>query len=46
MFLKGLSLKLQETLATVDDTFSFEQFVNKATRTSDNLYRVNLNSKP
>jgi hypothetical protein len=45
MFLKGLNTKLQETLATVDDTLSFEQFVNKATRTSDNLYRVNLNNK-
>jgi hypothetical protein len=45
MFLKGLNAKLQETLATVDDNLSFEQFVNKATRTSDNLYRVNLNSK-
>jgi hypothetical protein len=45
MFLKGLNPKLQETLATVDDSLSFEQFVNKATRTSDNLYRVTLNNK-
>jgi hypothetical protein len=45
MFLKGLNPKLQETLATIDDSLSFEQFVNKATRTSDNLYRVNLNNK-
>jgi hypothetical protein len=45
MFLKGLSPKLQETLATIDDNLPFEQFVNKATRTSDNLYRVNLSNK-
>jgi hypothetical protein len=45
MFLKGLNPKLQETLATIDDNLSFELFVNKATRTSDNLYRVNLNNK-
>jgi hypothetical protein len=45
MFLKGLNPKLQETLATIDDSLSFEQFANKATQTSDNLYRVNLNNK-
>jgi hypothetical protein len=45
MFLKGLNPKLQETLATIDNNLSFELFVNKATRTSDNLYRVNLNNK-
>jgi hypothetical protein len=45
MFLKGLNPKLQETLATIDDNLSFELFMNKATRTSDNLYQVNLNNK-
>jgi hypothetical protein len=38
MFLKGLNTKLQETLATINDSLLFKQFVNKATYTSDNLY--------
>ncbi|EFQ85122.1 hypothetical protein PTT_20006, partial [Pyrenophora teres f. teres 0-1] len=39
MFLKGLHAKLQEALATVDEDLSYEQLINKAIRTSDNLYR-------
>ncbi|KAI1676346.1 Gag protein [Pyrenophora tritici-repentis] len=42
MFLKGLHTKLQEALATIDEDLSYEQLVNKAVRTSDNLYRVDL----
>lgn len=42
MFLKGLHVKLQESLATVDGDLTFEQLVNKAVRTSDNLYRAAL----
>ena len=42
MFLKGLHTKLQEALATIDENLSYEQLVNKAVRTSDNLYRVGL----
>ena len=42
MFLKGLHTKLQEALATIDEDLSYEQLVNKAVKTSDNLYRVGL----
>ncbi|KAB2099860.1 hypothetical protein AG0111_0g11839 [Alternaria gaisen] len=42
MFLKGLHARLQESLATVDEDLPFEQLVNKAVRTSDNLYRAGL----
>jgi hypothetical protein len=42
MFLKGLHAKIQEALATIDEDLSYEQLVNKAVRTSDNLYRVGL----
>ena len=42
MFLKGLHTKLQEALATIDEDLPYEQLVNKAVRTSDNLYRVGL----
>jgi hypothetical protein len=45
MFLKGLNVKLQESLAMVDEDLSFEQFANKAVRTSDNLYRVGINAR-
>jgi hypothetical protein len=38
MFLRGLNSKLQESLAIVDEDLLFEQLVNKAVRTSDNLY--------
>ena len=44
-FLKGLNIELQKSLATVDGDLGFESFVNKAIRTSDNLYRVNLASR-
>ncbi|EFQ91044.1 hypothetical protein PTT_12222, partial [Pyrenophora teres f. teres 0-1] len=39
MFLKGLHTKLQEALATVDKDLSYEQLINKAIQTSDNLYQ-------
>nr|AAN77162.1 gag protein [Pyrenophora graminea] len=42
MFLKGLYTKLQEALATVDEDLLYEQLINKAIQTSDNLYRVSL----
>ncbi|KAK1914250.1 hypothetical protein P3342_007496 [Pyrenophora teres f. teres] len=45
MFLKGLHAKLQEALATVDEDLSYEQLINKAIRTSDNLYRVGLTTR-
>jgi hypothetical protein len=38
IFLRGLNSKLQESLATVDEDLPFKQLVNKAVRTSDNLY--------
>ena len=38
MFLKGLHTKLQEALATINENLSYEQLVNKAVRTSNNLY--------
>ena len=38
MFLEGLHTKLQEALATIDENLSYEQLVNKAVRTSNNLY--------
>ena len=42
MFVKGLHTTLQEALATIDEDLSYEQLVNKAVRTSDNLYRAGL----
>ena len=45
MFLKGLYTKLQEALATVDEDLSYEQLINKAIRTSDNLYQVSLTAR-
>ena len=42
MFLEGLHTKLQEALATIDENLSYEQLVNKAVRTSNNLYQVGL----
>ena len=38
IFLKGLHTKLQEALATIDKNLLYEQLVNKAVRTSNNLY--------
>lgn len=44
-FLRGLNNELQRMLATIDEDVSFEVFVNKAVRTSDNLYRATLHNK-
>ena len=38
MFLKALYTKLQEALATINENLLYKQLVNKAVRTSNNLY--------